>query len=225
MNLKQFQQNINVTFNNENLLKQALMHTSYVNEHRHEHLEDNERLEFLGDAVLELAVSQFLFRKYPNMSEGELTRLRANIVCEPSLEKFANKINLSEFLYLGKGEENTGGRTRPSILADTFEALIGAIYLDQGFEQALNLLEKVIFPDIEPGAFSHAMDYKTVLQEKVQQLGKSIHYRIVDEIGPAHNRRFVANAYVDDQRVGQGEGRSKKDAEQEAAKEALSKYY
>ncbi len=164
------------------------MHTSYVNEHREQQLEDNERLEFLGDAVLELAVSQYLYREYKHMSEGELTKFRANIVCEPSLEKFAKDLNLNEFLLLGKGEEKSGGRERPSLLADAYEALIGAIYLDQGFDQVITFLSDFMYPKIEPGAFSHAMDYKTQLQELVQQDGKQVQYKIVDEIGPAHNR-------------------------------------
>ncbi|SEP56329.1 RNAse III [Piscibacillus halophilus] len=198
------------------------MHTSYVNEHRDEQLEDNERLEFLGDAVLELAVSQYLYREYKDMSEGELTKFRANIVCEPSLEQFAKDIQLNEYLLLGKGEEKSGGRERPSLLADAYEALIGAIYLDQGFDSVLSFLSRFMFPKIEPGAFSHAMDYKTQLQEIVQQDGQQVHYRIVDEVGPAHNRHFVAKVYVGDVEKGEGTGRTKKEAEQQAAEKALN---
>ncbi|MGP4072622.1 ribonuclease III [Piscibacillus sp. B03] len=222
MDFKQLQNDINIQFNNEDLLKQAFMHTSYVNEHREQQLEDNERLEFLGDAVLELAVSQYLYREYKQMSEGELTKFRANIVCEPSLERFAKDLNLNEYLLLGKGEEKSGGRERPSLLADAYEALIGAIYLDQGFDQVISFLTEFMYSKIEPGAFSHAMDYKTQLQELVQQDGKQVHYKIVDEIGPAHNRKFVANVFVGEQMKGQGTGRTKKEAEQEAAEKALN---
>ncbi|MET3682104.1 ribonuclease-3 [Alkalibacillus flavidus] len=223
MDIKHFQDRFNVHFENESLLKQAFMHTSYVNEHRDQSLEDNERLEFLGDAVLELAVSQYLFRQYPHMSEGELTKFRANIVCEPSLEQFNRDLSLSQYLLLGKGEEASGGRERPAILADAFEAMMGAIYLDQGFETALSFLETNIFPNVEPGAFSHVMDYKTKLQESMQKEGKNVSYQIIDELGPDHNREFVAACYVNDQKIGEGRGRSKKDAEQEAANEALQK--
>lgn len=211
MDLKKFQSELGFTFNDENLLKQALMHTSYVNEHRDLSLKDNERLEFLGDAVLELAVSQYLYRHFTDMPEGKLSKFRANIVCESSLEKFAKSIQLYDYIFLGKGEESSGGRMRPSILADAFEAVIGAIYLDQGFDKALSFLSEVVFPHIKPGAFSHVMDYKTVLQEKVQENGCSVTYQIVSEHGPAHNKRFVAQAIVGDQIVGEGEGRSKKE--------------
>ncbi|PKR79370.1 ribonuclease III [Halalkalibacillus sediminis] len=222
MDFKQFQKDHELHFNDEKLLKQAFMHTSYVNEHRGENLEDNERLEFLGDAVLELGVSQYLFRNYQEMSEGELTKLRANIVCEPSLENFARKNNLGKYVLLGKGEEASGGRKRPALLADAFEALIGAIYLDQGFDQALQFLDRVVFPEIEPGAFSHAMDYKTQLQEIVQQQGGKVTYRILEEIGPAHNRDFLAGVFINEEKHGEGQGRTKKEAEQRAANQAMN---
>ncbi|GAA0461013.1 ribonuclease III [Alkalibacillus silvisoli] len=221
MDFKQFQQKYNIQFNNDQLLKQAFMHTSYVNEHRDAGLEDNERLEFLGDAVLELAVSQHLFRHYPDMSEGELTKFRANIVCEPSLEQFSRTLNLGEYLLLGKGEEASGGRERPAILADAFEGLMGAIYLDQGFKKALAFLQEYVFPSIEPGAFSHVMDYKSKLQELVQKDHQSVSYKIIDEIGPDHNRQFVASVSLNGTKIGTGIGKSKKEAEQEAAKEGL----
>ncbi|MDQ0350591.1 ribonuclease-3 [Alkalibacillus filiformis] len=223
MDCKHFQQKFNIQFNNEELLKQAFMHTSYVNEHQDDSLKDNERLEFLGDAVLELTVSQHLFRAYPDMSEGELTKFRANVVCEPSLEQFSRELQLSDYLLLGKGEEASGGRERPAILADAFEALMGAIYLDRGFETALNFLEEHIFPDVEPGAFSHVMDYKSQLQEHVQKDGESVEYEIVDEIGPDHNREFIAAVTLNEEKIGTGRGRSKKEAEQDAAKEGLAK--
>ncbi len=224
MNFEQFQQTIGVTFKDKELMKQAFTHSSYVNEHRGKNYEDNERLEFLGDAVLELAVSQYLFRKFPNMTEGELTKLRASIVCEPSLVHFAENLNFNDLVLLGKGEEMTGGRTRPALLADAFEAFIGALYLDQGFQVAVTFLDKYVFPEIKPGAFSHAMDYKSLLQEIVQQQKDGqIEYAIVEEKGPAHNREFVANVFIQEEVFGIGIGRTKKEAEQKAAKEALNK--
>ena len=195
-----------------------------MNEHRKKHYEDNERLEFLGDAVLELAVSQFLFRKYPKMSEGELTKLRASIVCEPSLVLFAEELSFNDLVLLGKGEEMTGGRKRPALLADAFEAFIGALYLDKGFQTVLSFLEDYVFPSINKGAFSHVMDYKSLLQELVQQKKEGkIEYEIVDERGPAHNREFVANVTIKDETFGTGVGRTKKEAEQMAAKRALDR--
>ena len=158
---KDFQHTIGISMENEKLLKQAFTHSSYVNEHRRKPFEDNERLEFLGDAVLELTVSQFLYKKYPTMTEGELTKLRAAIVCEPSLVSFANELHFGKLVLLGKGEEMTGGRERPALLADVFEAFIGALYLDQGIETVISFLEKVVFPKINAGAFSHVMDYKS----------------------------------------------------------------
>ena len=147
-----FQEKIGITFTDEKLLIQAFTHSSYVNEHRKPH-EDNERLEFLGDAVLELTVSQYLFQKYPTMSEGELTKLRAAIVCEPSLVRFANELSFGSLVLLGKGEEMTGGRERPALLADVFEAFIGALYLDQGLETVWEFLKEIVYPKINEGAF------------------------------------------------------------------------
>jgi len=221
--LKELQENLGIQFENEKLLKQAFTHSSYVNEHRRKPHEDNERLEFLGDAVLELTVSQFLFKKFPMMSEGELTKLRAAIVCEPSLVSFANDQSFGKFVLLGKGEEMTGGRARPALLADVFEAFIGALYLDQGLEQVVVFLEKVVFPKINSGAFSHVMDFKSQLQEYVQRdaVG-TISYRILQEKGPAHNREFVSQVFLNETELGTGTGRSKKEAEQHAAQMSLS---
>lgn len=217
-----FQDFIGIKFINERLMVQAFTHSSYVNEHRSKLYEDNERLEFLGDAVLELAVSQYLYKNYPKMSEGELTKLRAAIVCEPSLYQFAKELTFHEVILLGKGEELTGGRHRPSLLADVFEAFVGALYLDQGFDQVVRFLENYIFPKIKKGAFSHTMDFKSQLQEIVQSKNLGlIEYKIVNEIGPAHNRYFVSAVYIDGKKVGQGEGKSKKEAEQEAAEKAI----
>lgn len=216
------QQQLHIHFENKELLYQAFTHSSYVNEHRRKLFTDNERLEFLGDAVLELSVSRFLFENYPKMSEGELTKLRASIVCEPSLVIFANELNFGQFVLLGKGEEITGGRERPALLADVFEAFVGALYLDKGLDDAVCFLEKVVFPKVEVGAFSHVMDFKSQLQEMVQQTNNGVlHYEIVDEKGPAHNRTFISRVLLSDTELGVGRGKSKKEAEQQAAQEAM----
>jgi ribonuclease III len=220
---KDFQEIIGITFENEKLLKQAFTHSSYVNEHRRKPYEDNERLEFLGDAVLELTVSQFLFIKYPMMSEGELTKLRAAIVCEPSLVTLANELSFSKLILLGKGEELTGGRERPALLADVFEAFIGALYLDKGIEIVIGFLEKVVFPKINAGAFSHVMDYKSQLQELIQRDATGmIEYRVLQEKGPAHSKEFVSKVSLNGDELGVGTGKSKKEAEQHAAQMALA---
>ncbi|MBS4211877.1 MULTISPECIES: ribonuclease III [Neobacillus] len=219
---KELQNSIGVIFENEKLLKQAFTHSSYVNEHRRKPFEDNERLEFLGDAVLELTISQFLFKKYPTMTEGELTKLRAAIVCEPSLVAFANELHFGKLILLGKGEEMTGGRERPALLADVFEAFIGALYLDKGIEVVIQFLEKVVFPKIDAGAFSHVMDFKSQLQELIQRDGSGmIEYCVLQEKGPAHNKEFVSKVTLNGDELGVGTGRSKKEAEQHAAQMAL----
>ncbi|WP_243289905.1 ribonuclease III [Bacillus sp. FJAT-47783] len=221
---RDFQKNIGITFTNDKLLYQAFTHSSYVNEHRKKPYEDNERLEFLGDAVLELTVSQYLYEMYPTMSEGDLTKLRAAIVCEPSLVSFANELSFGKLVLLGKGEELTGGRQRPALLADVFEAFIGALYLDQGLQVVVKFLEKIVFPKINDGAFSHVMDFKSKLQELIQRDVKGmLEYKILEEKGPAHNREFVATVSLNGEVLGTGIGRSKKEAEQHAAEQALQK--
>ncbi|MFJ7584390.1 ribonuclease III [Bacillus cereus] len=221
---KVFQEKIGITFTDEKLLIQTFTHSSYVNEHRKKPHEDNERLEFLGDAVLELTVSQYLFQKYPTMSEGELTKLRAAIVCEPSLVRFANELSFGSLVLLGKGEEMTGGRERPALLADVFEAFIGALYLDQGLETVWEFLKEIVYPKINEGAFSHVMDYKSQLQELIQRDGSgNVEYQILQEKGPAHNREFVSRVTLNNVALGLGSGKSKKEAEQQAAAEALKK--
>lgn len=216
------QEELNIFYRNKNLLYQAFTHSSYVNEHRRKLFTDNERLEFLGDAVLELSVSKYLFERYPHMSEGELTKLRASIVCEPSLVIFANELNFGKYVLLGKGEELTGGRERPALLADVFESFIGALYLDQGLDTVVEFLERIVFPKVEVGAFSHVMDFKSQLQEMVQQSNNgALHYEIVDEKGPAHNRTFVSRVLLNEQELGIGRGKSKKEAEQQAAQNAM----
>lgn len=222
--LKKLQTKVGITFNKVQLLKQAFTHSSYVNEHRIHSQKNNERLEFLGDAVLELLVSDFLFHAYPDIPEGELTKFRASIVCEPSLVKYAEDLDLGSYIMLGKGEELTGGRTRPALLADLFESFVGALYLDQGIDKVKHFLIEHMFSKISFDGKLQIIDYKTRLQEYCQQhnLG-AIEYRIVDERGPAHEREFVSDVYMDETFFGQGAGRSKKESEQQAAAQALEK--
>jgi ribonuclease III len=211
-----------LSFENEDLLKQAFTHSSYVNEHRLIAREDNERLEFLGDAVLELLVSRYLFKSYPEMKEGQLTKLRAAIVCEPSLVVLANKCHFGELIFLGRGEEATGGRTRPALLADVFEAFIGALYLDQGLNVVEHFLEAVMYPQIVAGAFSLVMDYKSQLQEMVQRKNLGVlDYEVISEKGPAHHKEFISNVKLNGNVLGTGKGRTKKESEQKAAHIAL----
>ncbi|MHA6258679.1 ribonuclease III [Sporosarcina sp. CAU 1771] len=218
----ELQQKLTITFKNSSLLYNAFTHSSYVNEHRRKNFTDNERLEFLGDAVLELGVSRFLYSTEPGMSEGELTKLRAAVVCEPALVKFANELEFGRYVLLGKGEEQTGGRMRPALLADVFEAFIGALYIDQGMEEVIKFLEKVVFPKITLGAFSHVMDYKSRLQEIVQQTNSGqLHYEVIEEKGPAHAKVFVTAVLLGSTELGKGSGKSKKEAEQEAARHAI----
>jgi ribonuclease III len=213
---------LGIQFRKPELLKQAFTHSSYVNEQRSSQLEDNERLEYLGDAVLELSVSEYLFRTYPHRTEGELTKIRASIVCEPSLMAFAEQLEFGSYMFLGKGEELTGGRTRPAMLADVFEAFIGALYLDQGLEAVRRFLQKVVFNELQDEAKLQVTDFKTQLQEYTQHHGMGVlEYRIVDERGPAHERQFVSEVRMEGAVLGQGLGRSKKEAEQQAAAQAL----
>ncbi|MBO2942746.1 ribonuclease III [Paenibacillus sp. F411] len=222
--LKQLQHKLQIRFRNGTLLKQAFTHASYVNEHRFTQNQDNERLEFLGDAVLELTVSEFLYNQYPDRPEGELTKLRAAIVCEPSLVKFAEKLDFGRYVLLGKGEEMTGGRTRPALLADVFESFVGALYLDQGLEAVSVFLNDHVFPSITLNGRPQMSDYKTELQELTQHHGMgTLEYRIVEERGPAHEREFVSEVHMGSECLGRGSGRSKKEAEQQAAAVALKR--
>ncbi|WP_373229969.1 ribonuclease III [Cohnella sp.] len=222
-NFQQLQQRLNINFHNPALLRQAFTHTSFVNEQRGPRLADNERLEFLGDAVLQLTISEYLYGIYPDSPEGELTRLRASIVCEPSLVRFAEALEFGQVVLLGKGEEQTGGRTRPSLLADAFEAFLGALYLDQGLNTVRAFLESHLFSQLPTNGQAPLKDFKTELQEKVQHLAMGVlDYRIVEERGPAHDREFVAVVVIGKHRLGKGIGRSKKEAEQQAASEALT---
>ncbi|MCI8786767.1 MAG: ribonuclease III [Eubacterium sp.] len=216
---EEFEKIIGYTFQNETLLRRALTHSSYANE-RHRKSEDNERLEFLGDAVLELVSSEFLFLNYPKLSEGDLTKLRASLVCEPTLAACTAQIQLGEFVRLGRGEEQTGGRRRKSILSDALEAVIGAIYLDGGFTNAKEFILKFILTDIEHKKLFY--DSKTILQEFVQgNYEEALSYRLLEESGPDHNKNFTVEARIGDRAIGSGSGRTKKAAEQEAAYQAL----
>ena len=217
------QNRLAVDWHDKNLLYQALTHSSFTYESRVNGFDNNQRLEFLGDAVLGLAVSDFLFRNYPNRDEGELTKMRAALVCEPSLARVARDLELGYCLNMGKGEERSGGRERPSILADAFEALLGALYLDQGLavasDRALRFLDPLI-KDVLEGRLDR--DYKTELQEIVQQRGgEQVQYKILREEGPDHHKTFTAGVLYKGVLAGSGTGRSKKDAEQQAAKSAL----
>ncbi len=218
--IEEFETIIGYSFNNKELIMEALTHSSYANEHRLSDIGNNERLEFLGDAVLEISISEYLYNKYPNEPEGYLTKMRASIVCEPTLALCSKDIKLGDFLLLGKGEELTGGRERKSITSDAFEAVIGAIYLDGGFANAKEFIDKFILADIKNKQLFY--DSKTILQEIVQAKGdKNLIYKLVAENGPDHNKQFEVNAILGNEIVGKGIGRTKKAAEQEAAYNAI----
>lgn len=216
---------ITYQFNEPKRLKEALTHSSYANEHREKGLLCNERLEFLGDSVLSIIISDYIYRRFMDLDEGDLTKIRASIVCEDSLAIAAKKIDLGSSLYLGKGEERTGGRKRKSILADAFEAVIGAIYLDGGIEEARKFIRETLASIIEDGIQGRLnRDYKTEFQEYVQRNGEVlIRYEIIDQTGPDHCKEFEAAVFVEETLCGQGVGSSKKEAEQEAAQDALEK--
>ena len=211
------EEKLGYVFKDKNLIKLALTHSSYANEHN---MECNERLEFLGDAVLELAMSRKLYDTI-DLDEGVLTKMRAKAVCEGALDLYASKIELSSYLYLGKGEEATGGRTRPAIIADATEAVLGAIYLDGGFEAAREIGKKFFEPYFDDVLKNK--DYKSMLQEKLQSEKRSIRYEIVRDEGPANNKTFEAVVYMDEILMGRGIGKTKKEAQQQAAKDALEK--
>ncbi len=219
-NWKQLEAICGHTFRDPSLLRQAMTHTSFANENRTGHAGSNERLEFLGDAVLELISSEYLCEKCPDMPEGDLTRLRASLVCEPTLAMDAREIGLPAFLLLGKGEEQTGGRQRDSLVSDALEALIGAVYRDGGLEKARSFILRTVLNDIEhKRLFS---DSKTILQERLQKKdGDVIRYETVSQTGPDHARLFTVRVYLGEEVLGEGDGRSKKAAEQKAAYHAL----
>ncbi len=213
-----------MVFSDETLLETAFTHTSYANEHRLLKISHNERLEFLGDAVLQLIISEYLYTKYPKRPEGDLSKLRSMIVREESLAGFARDCQFDQFIKLGRGEEKSGGRNRDTILGDLFEAFLGALLLDKGVEAVKSFLYQVMIPKVEAGDFERVTDYKTKLQELLQINGDvEIAYQVVSETGPAHAKNFEVAVLINGRKSGQGQGRSKKLAEQEAAKNAFEK--
>lgn len=209
-------------FKNKSLLTTALTHSSYANERKSQHIQYNERLEFLGDAVLSIVVSDYIFKHCPELPEGELTKLRASLVCEKSLFEFAKKIDLGSYLLLSKGERNNGGAERPSIVSDAFEALIAAIYIDGGMAPVSEHILNFVVPAIKNTKKKPVNDYKTTLQEIIQKNpGERLEYVLVSESGPDHNKHFVFEVHLNSNVIGRGGGRSKKEAEQQAAREAL----
>lgn len=222
--IKKFQEVIGYHFHDEKLLRQALTHSSFANEKHLKKHSDNERLEFLGDAVLEIISSEFLYKEYPDKPEGELTKLRASIVCEPTLALCTKDIALGEYLLLGKGEDQTGGRGRKSILSDALEAVIGAIYLDGGFANAKEFILKFVLNDLEHKKLFY--DSKTILQEIVQaHFPYGVVYHLIKEEGPDHNKSFTVAVHIGEECYGEGTGRTKKAAEQEAAYHAILKLH
>jgi len=213
-----------LVFSDETLLETAFTHTSYANEHRLLKISHNERLEFLGDAVLQLIISEYLYTKYPKRPEGDLSKMRSMIVREESLAGFARDCQFDHFIKLGRGEEKSGGRNRDTILGDLFEAFLGALLLDKGVEAVKSFLYQVMIPKVEAGDFERVTDYKTKLQELLQINGDvEITYQVVSETGPAHAKNFEVAVLINGRKSGQGQGRSKKLAEQEAAKNAFEK--
>ncbi|MCR4891575.1 MAG: ribonuclease III [Lachnospiraceae bacterium] len=216
---EEVEKRIGYTFQDRTLLRSALAHSSFTNELKINQFPDYERLEFLGDAVLELTVSDFLYRTKHNMPEGEMTKLRSSLVCEPTLAFCARAFSLSDFILLGKGEEAQGSRNRDSIVSDVFEALIGAIYLDGGIEKAKNHIHKFLLSDIEGKSLFY--DAKSTLQTKVQKAGGTIEYEVTGVSGPDHKREYTVTVYINGQAAGKGSAGSKKGAEQQAAYEVL----
>ena len=221
-NLSVFMQTIGYDFKDISLLEVALTHSSYANEQKKVNCCDNERMEFLGDAVLELSSSDYIYKNHSEMAEGKMTRLRASIVCEPTLALCARAIKLDTFIRLGKGEELTGGRSRDCIVSDACEAVIGAIYLDGGFANAKEFIHRFILNDMEHKKLFY--DSKTILQELIQGRHEQLSYELIDESGPDHDKQFTVAVLVDGERVSEGEGHTKKAAEQQAAYQALLLY-
>lgn len=211
-----------IVFSDEELLLTAFTHTSYANEHRALNVSHNERLEFLGDAVLQLMISKYLYQHYPDAPEGEMSKMRSTFVREESLAGFSRACGFDKAIRLGKGEEKTGGRNRDTILGDVFEAFLGALLLDKGEQAVVAFLDKVMIPRLEAGHFERVTDYKTHLQELLQVNGEvEIRYHVVSEEGPAHDKLFDVVVLVEGQILGRGQGRSKKIAEQAAARKAV----
>ncbi|MBD5144351.1 MAG: ribonuclease III [Ruminococcus sp.] len=221
MDFTEFEKKIGYTFKNKELLHEALSHSSYANELKRGR-NSNERLEFLGDSVLSIVVSKHLFTHFKHLPEGELTKIRASLVCEKALFEFSKKIDLGKHILLGKGEENSGGRTRPSIVSDAFEAVIAAVFLDGGMEEAEKYVLSFIPKNLEANSSKSLHDYKTMLQEIIQKNPEErVEYVLADQTGPDHDRNFVVQVRLNSNVIGTGEGHSKKQAEQAAAREAL----
>lgn len=219
--MKELQEAIGYSFHNPELLTEAMTHSSYAHE-QHKGMKYNERLEFLGDAVLSIVVSDYIYKHCPELPEGELTKLRASLVCEKSLFDFAKQIDLGSYLRLSNGERRNGGAKRPSIVSDAFEALIAAIYLDGGMEAARKHILRFVIPEIEQHKNRSFKDYKTALQEIIQKNpGEKLEYRLVGSSGPDHDKHFKVEVCLNSNVIGKGGGRSKKEAEQQAAREAL----
>lgn len=221
--LKGLEDRIGYVFKDLKQLKRALSHKSYSNEKRLPRLEHNERLEYLGDAVLELCVSDLLIHNFPGSREGEMSKIRASLVNETALAEIARKINLGDYLFLGKGEEQCQGREKNSLLSDAFEALMGAVYLDAGFQVVFRIVSQLFLPEIQRATKEDInRDYKTKLQEEVQNLYKEApDYRLVDEVGPDHAKIFHIDLFINGRKLSEGHGKSKKQAEQTAARKAL----
>ncbi len=224
MDFSKFENKLNINFKNKNLLKQAFTHRSYINE-KPEAGEHNERLEFLGDAVLELVVTRHLYDKYPNKTEGELTNYRSGLVNTNTLSEVASKLNMSDFLLLSKGESKDVGRARQYILADTFEALIGSIYIDSGYDAAYGFIANNLFGYIDDMVARNLWrDAKSFMQEKAQDVeGATPYYKLIKEDGPDHAKEFTIGVYIGDRLLGEGRGLSKQEAEQMAAEDGLKK--
>lgn len=222
MKISDFEKKIGYNFKNKELLYEALSHSSYANENKRVR-NSNERLEFLGDSVLSIIISEHLFTHFKHLPEGELTKIRASLVCEKALFEFSHKIELGTHILLGKGEENSGGRERPSIISDAFEAVIAAIFLDGGMEEARRYVLGFLPEKLDKNHASALQDYKTVLQEIIQRNPEErIEYALKEQKGPDHDRRFIVQVLLNSNPIGTGEGHSKKQAEQMAAKEALA---
>jgi ribonuclease-3 len=224
--MKDLAARLNYTFKNPALLDEAMQHSSYANEHKTQQIRSNERLEFLGDSILGFVTAEFLFLRHPDLPEGDLTRMRAALVCEQSLYEVGRKLELGRYLKLGRGEESGGGRRRTSILADATEAVFAAVYLDGGMDEAKALIHRCLLLDSggEESMEERRRDYKTELQELVQRkANQTLLYRMAGERGPDHNKTFVAEVLINGMVIGAGGGHSKKEAEQSAAREALEK--
>ncbi|MGN0642565.1 MAG: ribonuclease III [Huintestinicola sp.] len=222
LNLEEFEERIGYTFKDKNLLFEALSHSSFANENK-KGRHSNERLEFLGDSVLSIVISEHLFTHFKHLPEGDLTKIRASLVCEKALFEFSKQIELGKYILLGKGEENTGGRERPSIVSDAFEAVIAAVFLDGGMEAAREYVLGFIPKDLDRSSAKNLHDYKTILQEIIQRNPEEkVEYVLKEQSGPDHDRHFVVEVMLNTNVIGRGEGHSKKQAEQQAAKEALT---